>query len=198
MSLHLNPNSANPEPCLRRLAHPLGGDEFGRTQQGNNNAYCQDNKISWYDWALLEENQELYRFSKELIQFRQMHRVFLQETYFMGEPAVPGGNTDLLWFDVSGKPQEWNGERELACCIDGSVNAGVTLYMMFNPTHDPVSFRIPKASWTGRINTAASLPNDIVLGKPPRRFRRVRWRLSARSLVVLSTHSKLSHIHGVR
>jgi len=60
----------------------LGGDEFGRTQNGNNNAYCQDNEISWYNWELLEKNKGLYRFVKEMIAFRKRHPGFMRPEFF--------------------------------------------------------------------------------------------------------------------
>jgi glycogen operon protein len=140
----------------------LGGDEFSRTQKGNNNAYCQDNAISWYDWTLLKKNAELFRFCKEVIRFRRENPALSRMTYFDGQPAAPGGHPDCAWFDASGEPMRWEDPAPVvACRIDGAVNASVTLYLMFNPALGPTLFRIPSGEWRLRINTGESVPADI-------------------------------------
>lgn len=140
----------------------LGGDEFGRTQQGNNNAYCQDHAISWHDWTLVEKNHELVRFCKEVIRFRRENRVFGRAEYFKGRPVVADGQPDLAWFDVLGEPMDWGQpQSQLACRIDGSVNRLVTLYLMFNPTETAAEFYVPEGNWSVRIDTGAHAPNDI-------------------------------------
>jgi pullulanase/glycogen debranching enzyme len=62
----------------------LGGDEFRRTQRGNNNAYCQDNEVSWFDWSLLEEHKEIQRFTRGMIAFRRAHPVLRKEEFLHG------------------------------------------------------------------------------------------------------------------
>src|SRR3546814_7743896 len=66
----------------RRVPMLLGGDEFRRTQNGNNNAYCQDNAVSWYDWRLLDANREVFRFVRELIAFRKRNPVLSAEAFY--------------------------------------------------------------------------------------------------------------------
>ena len=60
----------------------LGGDEFRRTQRGNNNAYCQDNEVSWFDWSLLEKHEEIHRFTRGMIAFRRAHPVLRREAFY--------------------------------------------------------------------------------------------------------------------
>lgn len=170
----------------------LGGDECGRTQQGNNNAYCQDNEISWYDWSLLDKNKDLFRFCRDLIRLRREYPVFARLTHFDGKPATPDGLPDLAWFGSSGDPMDWDDPSPLiACRIDGAVNGGVTLYLMFNPSLESVSFRVPPGAWRVRIDTAAPSPKDIqraedaVLLNGPTDLA-----LDRKSLVVLSTPSQ--------
>ena len=140
----------------------LGGDEFGRTQRGNNNAYCQDNEISWCDWTLLEENHDLFRFCKEMIRFRRENPVLGRLTYFDGKPVTPDGLPDLMWFDEKGDPVDWNAPDGLiACRIDAFENGGVPLCFMFNPSDKMVAFHVPSGKWAIRISTAAAAPNDI-------------------------------------
>lgn len=140
----------------------LGGDEFGRTQHGNNNAYCQDNEISWYDWTLLEKNQNLLRFFREMIQFRKDNPALSRLSFFEGKPVEEDGQPDLAWFDADGSTIDWSKPSPmLACRIDAAVNDGVTLYLMFNPSLNAEHFRIPRGMWAIRINTAKPVPNDI-------------------------------------
>jgi glycogen operon protein len=89
----------------------LGGDEFGRTQGGNNNAYCQDNPISWYDWQLAPWQQEMLDFTRSVLAVRREHRVFRQRYFFDGRPHHEGGAPDLGWVGPDGQPftnDEWN------------------------------------------------------------------------------------------
>jgi glycogen operon protein len=133
----------------------LGGDEFGRGQSGNNNAYCQDNEISWYDWMFLDKNRNLFDFCREAIRFRKENPAFLRDDYFTGRPVAGASQPDLSWFNAAGQPQTWDTpDLTLACRFDGSVNRGVTLYLVFNPSGEAVVFRLPEAAWTLRMDTA--------------------------------------------
>lgn len=87
----------------------VAGDEIGRTQGGNNNAYCQDNEISWLDWEAVDEI--LLGFARELVTLRKKHRTFSRRTFFGGRPIHGGEVSDLLWFQPDGKlmgDEEWN------------------------------------------------------------------------------------------
>ena len=81
----------------------LGGDEFGRTQHGNNNAWCQDNEISWFDWGLLEENAELFEFVQKLIVLRRAHPVFRRRQFLRGTEEDGSGLPDVFWFRADGQ-----------------------------------------------------------------------------------------------
>src|SRR5207249_11009614 len=75
----------------------LHGDEMGRTQHGNNNAYCQDNEISWLDWRLADENAELLEFTRRLIDLRMRHPVFRRRHFFTGREVFQSGLRDIWW-----------------------------------------------------------------------------------------------------
>src|SRR5207302_1725131 len=81
------------------------GDELGRTQGGNNNAYCQDNETSWVDWSLLDQPEwrALFELTARLIRLRRAHPVLRQRAFFSGRAAVPGGERDLAWFTTRGR-----------------------------------------------------------------------------------------------
>ncbi len=99
----------------------LGGDEFRRTQNGNNNAYCQDNMTSWFNWYHAYKNRDLVKFTSALINFRKSHEVFNRE-YFFGESDEEKRNgVSLVWYDYDGRMPDWNHlNRFLACELYGS------------------------------------------------------------------------------
>ncbi|MFH1760559.1 MAG: alpha-amylase family glycosyl hydrolase, partial [bacterium] len=86
----------------------LSGDEFKRTQQGNNNAYCQDNEISWLDWDLLKKHRSFFSFVKNLIWFRKTHPVFRRGSFFQGKDTGLNGLEDIKWYDENLKLPDWN------------------------------------------------------------------------------------------
>jgi glycogen operon protein len=160
----------------------LGGDEFGRTQGGNNNAYCQDNEVSWYDWRLIERNRELVRFTRRMIAFRFDHSVLREERFY--------GHDEVLWFNSRGVYPDWNtGERSIACLILDVLGAGSRLYLMANAEEHEVEFQLPPAAhslaWRIAIDTGAQAPNDIPEVAARQLVGRPNIRLAPRSLVVL-------------
>ena len=95
------------------------GDEFRRTQMGNNNAYCQDNEISWVNWNLEKKNQELFNFTRKAIQLRKMHPVFRRKKFFSGSKM------EIEWYDASGKNPDWsNMKRFLSFNLVGASVVG--------------------------------------------------------------------------
>jgi isoamylase len=150
------------------------GDEMSRTQDGNNNAYCQDNEISWMDWALADEHAALLDFTRALAGLRRAHPVFRRRRFFSGEPAAAGGLRDLIWLAPSGEPmadQNW-GDSQLKS-IGVFLNGGAitepgprgdalvdqSFLLLFNAKADPVTFRLPgtayAGSWEPVVDTAA-------------------------------------------
>ena len=88
-----------------------GGDEFGRTQRGNNNAYCQDNDISWYDWHWEQWQSDLKVFASQVVHLRRLHSAFRQRYFFDGKPLHEGGPKDLAWIGPDGHEideSEWH------------------------------------------------------------------------------------------
>ncbi|MFO7803256.1 MAG: glycogen debranching protein GlgX [Desulfovermiculus sp.] len=138
----------------------LGGDEMGRTQQGNNNAYCQDNEISWYDWENID--QELLEFTRRLIGFRLNHPVFRRRRWFQGRSIHGSQTSDIAWFTLEGKQMDednWGQgfAKSLAIYLNGQsipnpnprgdpVSDG-NFYLIFNAHHEPLNFTLPHASW---------------------------------------------------
>jgi len=175
----------------------LGGDEFGRTQNGNNNAYCQDNQLSWYDWSLLEKNKEIYRFVKEIIAFRKRHPGFMRPEFFTGRGGNYKGIPDISWFNEKGKSPDWNHIGSfLALRLDGSKADTFAdrddndFYIMFNSSSDAQNFIVieppVKKNWFRAVDTGLTSPNDILLpgNEKSLTFQRT-YSVKARSLVIL-------------
>jgi glycogen operon protein len=141
----------------------LGGDEIGRTQHGNNNAYCQDNEISWYNWTGADNG--LLQFTRRLIRLRHRHPVLCRRRWFQGRPIHGSDVSDIGWFTPDGREmseEDWklrfakslgvflNGraiptpDERGECIIDDSF------YVMFNPHHEPLDFRLPSREWGRR------------------------------------------------
>ena len=136
----------------------LGGDEFRRTQHGNNNAYCQDNELSWYDWRLAKRNAGLIRFVSRLIAFRKAHPVLSAERFY--------SDGEILWFGADGGLPDWHGpNNRLGCLI--LVHAGDRadpLCLLFNATLQPCRFVLPASpsgKWRVTVDTAQPFPKDI-------------------------------------
>jgi glycogen operon protein len=138
----------------------LAGDEFGRTQQGNNNAYCQDNPISWIDWRHVDE--DLQEFTERLIQFRHEHPVFRRRRWFQGQPIHGGDKDDIAWFNHMGEQASeelWGREiiQTLGVFLNGesfpNPNArgepvtDDSFYLIFNAHFETTDFILPPNRW---------------------------------------------------
>lgn len=151
----------------------VAGDEFGRTQGGNNNAYCQDNEISWLNWELLEANEGLNRFCRELIQFRKNEPTVRRRQFLTGEISEESGLPDVSWYSAFGTAVDWNGSDSALVCLlaANSVRKFQKLadardvLILFNANSDSHEFLVPPAAkllkWGLFIDTAAESPNDI-------------------------------------
>ena len=131
----------------------LGGDEIGRTQQGNNNAYCQDSEISWYDWNLSERNKELLRFTRMVIALRKKHPALRRNHFFTGQLIGQGGQKDMTWIAPNGKEmqeQDWNMNFAHAMgyyFTDETGHDGPFL-ILINSYHEALDFLLPDAEYS--------------------------------------------------
>ncbi|KAA1397916.1 glycogen debranching protein GlgX [Aeromicrobium ginsengisoli] len=150
------------------------GDELGRTQGGNNNAYCQDNEIAWVDWHLDEDETDLLHFTSSLTAFRHRHPVFRRRRFFQGKPIRKADELrDIAWFTPSGeemKEQNWDDAfgRSIAVFLNGDAIAdrdlrGVRItddsfLLALNAHHEDIEFTLPDgdygATWTVVVDTA--------------------------------------------
>lgn len=174
----------------------LAGDECRRTQRGNNNAYCQDNAISWFDWKMVEKNAELVRFSQSLIKFRRQQPTVRRREFLSGAPNPLGDLPDVSWYGADGRPVNWTAtDRTLQCIFGAAIDLDEKertarhVLLIFNSSHEQQEFTLPKlplqVHWSLFVDTANASPNDIYPecdGPPPPRSGRVT--LESRSLIV--------------
>jgi len=160
----------------------LGGDEFRRTQRGNNNAYCQDNETSWLDWSLRHRHDEILRFARHVLALRRAHPVLRREAFYRPE--------DIQWFDPLGREPDWSDARlrSLACSI--GHGDGPALYLMFNADPAPIAFLLPvpprPGPWRVAVDTAQPSPRDChPAGEEDALASQTRYAVGPRSSAVL-------------
>jgi glycogen operon protein len=157
----------------------LGGDEMGRTQQGNNNAYCQDNELSWIDWT--GADRALLEFTRQLIALRRAHPIFRRRRWFQGRAVRGDGVADIGWFRPDGDPMsqdDWEKgfAKSLAVALNGralGVNArgepvvDDTYVLLFNAHYEPIDFVLPPPEWGQRwvvvLDTQTAQVGDLDL-----------------------------------
>lgn len=148
----------------------LAGDEFLRTQQGNNNAWCQDNKISWVDWTLAEKNRDFLRFVREMIRLRKRHPALRRHQFFRGRGPGNLRPADIVWHGIEPLVPDFSvGSRTLAFALDGRQadrEPDQDFYIAMNSWKETLPFRIPRSPsgrvWRRVVDTALPSPEDIV------------------------------------
>jgi isoamylase len=153
----------------------LAGDGIGHTQMGNNNAYCQDNEISWLNWNLNPEDRTLFLFLQRMINLRKRHPIFRRRRFFQGRPIKGANVKDVLWLSPAGEEmteEEWRGPS--ICCL-GMFLSGQGLdeidergrkvndtdfLVLLNPHHEDIAFRLPAfregSRWTAWMDTSVA------------------------------------------
>jgi glycogen operon protein len=179
----------------------VGGDEIGRTQQGNNNAYCQDNEISWFDWE--HADRSLLAFTRRVIQVYSEHAVFRRRGWFQGRPLRGSQVNDITWFRPDGAPmseEDWqsgyakslavvlNGDALRELDEDGNQVRDDSFLLLFNAHHEPLPFTMPPPEfgerWGVTIDTSAELGERDAQAAAGETLD-----VAARSMIVLSRRS---------
>jgi glycogen operon protein len=144
----------------------LGGDEFARTQRGNNNAYCQDDELSWFDWSAVTANADLVEFTARLSRLREEHPVFRRRQFFTGTPAHEHERDDLDWYRPDGLPmtgQDWGAvyARAVTVALSGATGDDTPpddpFLILLNAWWEPLDFTIPASlrgmPWIVEVDT---------------------------------------------
>jgi glycogen operon protein len=171
----------------------LAGDEVLRGQRGNNNAWCQDNELSWFDWRLTQTNHDMLRFVRELIALRKRHPGLRRRRFLTGRPAPGASLPDIAWHGERLHEPPWHdgGARLLAFTLAGVDPGEGPLHVILNMSDAARAVAVPELAgyaWWRALDTALAAPEDIA---PPERQSAVegdRYVAQARSVVVLEAH----------
>lgn len=172
----------------------LMGDEMGRSQRGNNNAYCLDNEITWMDWNLLSTNADLFRFAKNCIAFRKAHPVLRNRYHFQNRDYVGSGYPDISWHGTKAWYADWSGNAIAFMLCGKHAKEGTMpddyIYVALNMHWEPLWFEIPGLppgmQWHVSANTGAPAPHDSwELGKEPALENQQGLLIGDRSVVIL-------------
>ncbi len=176
------------------------GDEVRRTQLGNNNAYCQDSELSWFDWTLVERHAGLHRFAKGLIAGRRAAQVLfgapsaLTLDELLAQSRVEWHGTRL------GKPDLSDGSRSVALSLWGER---IALHVILNAYWEPLEFEVPRAeaglsAWRRIVDTTLASPDDFVAAAAAPTVDTGTYRAGPRSVVVLAARRTVAAAEGVR
>jgi glycogen operon protein len=165
----------------------LMGDEVRHTQHGNNNAYCQDNDVSWFDWTRLEKHADVSRFLKLLIAERLLRDVEHERQRVSLTTMLREAN--MAWHGVKLNQPDW-GDCSLSVALEAELRrAGLRFHLILNGYWEPLNFELPKleggGSWRRWIDTALDSPNDIVPWQTAPPVQGETYRAEARSVVML-------------
>jgi glycogen operon protein len=142
----------------------VAGDEVRRTQRGNNNAYCQDNEISWFDWGGAVRNEDVFRFFKEMISFRRRHSIVRRPDFFTGE-TNERGLPDIAWHGCQLNSPGWSDPNASALAFTlGGFDGDEDLHAMLNMSGQDLEFEIPSVPsgrWWRAVDTSLPAPEDI-------------------------------------
>jgi glycogen operon protein len=153
--------------CSQGTPMLLAGDEFGQTQEGNNNAYCQDNETTWLDWSLIDNapNRELLAFVQKLTRVRKQHPVLRSRNFLEGDREIAPGLTEIAWFDIKGEPmaeESWNDEGNKTLAVRRAAHQGddvEVLLFLLNANADDVEFVLPKPDYAWKTVIDSADPN---------------------------------------
>ena len=168
----------------------LMGDEVRRTQQGNNNAYCQDSAINWLDWTLVERHADIHRFVKTLNAFRQHRDVVAEDAALSLNELLRRAR--IQWHGVALNRPDWSEHSHSLAFTIQSVRGRFLLHGMLNAYWEPLTFELPavpadsREPWRRCIDTALASPDDIVLWEAAPAFEQATYVVQARSVGLLA------------
>jgi glycogen operon protein len=173
----------------------LAGDECLRSQRGNNNAFCQNNEISWLNWDFTDDGRAMLRFVRELIALRKRHPSLRRRTFLTGRPAAGQDHADVAWHGERLNEPAWHDPdaRFVAFTLAGTVADEAMLHIALNMNDDARTAALPDIDglcWRCIVDTAADSPRDIVSPTEISADTRDSIRLEARSVVVLELHRR--------
>jgi glycogen operon protein len=171
----------------------LAGDEVLRSQRGNNNAYCQDNELSWFDWSLIGARGSMLRYTRELIAMRKRHPSLRRPRFLTGRPAPGAALPDIVWHGERLHHPPWHDgtARLLAFTLAGTSAGEKPLHVILNMSDEPRTVGVPQiegCQWRLALDTALPSPQDIVTPERQNVAARTEYVAQSHSVVVLEAH----------
>jgi len=171
----------------------LSGDEVLRSQHGNNNCYCQDNELSWFNWDLVKRNKEMFRFVKEMIAFRKRHPSLIRRRFVSGIKQKGARLPDITWHGKKiNKPPWHNSEDNVLAFTLGAIGIEEDLHIILNMSPKKIRAELPRVQarkWYKAVDTAAKSPSDIKISSKQRVSCKKTCTVHARSIVVLESRA---------
>jgi len=162
------------------------GDEVGRTQKGNNNAYCQDNEISWFDWSLVEQNAELLRFAQHVVRWRLRDPTLGQQRHHTLADVLD--RTKIQWHGIKPMDADWSESSHTLAYTIRDPRTGEVFYAVLNAYSDDLEFELPPpavGTWRRVVDTSLSAPDDICARHEAKPWTAKTYRVKGRSAVLL-------------
>ncbi|MDJ0889603.1 MAG: glycogen debranching protein GlgX [Gammaproteobacteria bacterium] len=172
----------------------LAGDEVLRTQKGNNNAYCQDNALSWFDWSLLEKNAEMLRFVTGMIALRKRHPCLMRRRFLTGAEREGYRLPDVTWHGMGLGTPLWDdpGAQLLTFTLGGVGQEDADLHVILNMSPSTLELPLPRLSgrdWYRAVDTGEPAPRDLVQVREASRLGKNSYLAHPRSVVVLESRA---------
>ena len=170
----------------------LAGDEVLRTQWGNNNGYCQDNELGWFDWTLTEKNREMLRFLTKMIAFRKRHPCLMHKHFLTGKKEEDAPFPDVTWHGTKLNEPPWNNPdaQILAYTLGRQREAEEDLHIVFNMSDHGVAMPLPPLPgrvWHRAVDTGQNSPGDILEPKDQLRTKESSYPVASHSVVVFES-----------
>ncbi|MDM8545447.1 glycogen debranching protein GlgX [Candidatus Venteria ishoeyi] len=170
----------------------LAGDEVQRTQKGNNNAYCQDNELSWFDWHQTKKHPGLLHFVQEMTAFRKRHKNLMRRHYLTGQPCPGSGRLDVRWHGYQLNQPLWDDPdaQLLVYTLAAPDEDEEDLHIMINMSDRPIRLSLPRIKnqrWHRAIDTSMESPQDIISKSEQHTWPGLHYQVSAHSIVVMES-----------
>jgi glycogen operon protein len=170
----------------------LAGDEVLRSQRGNNNCYCQNNELAWFDWDLCHSHADMLRFVQQMIALRQRHPALMRRRFLTGNPVGERALADITWHGADGGPPNWYDQqaRVLGFTLAGLTAQEADLYVMLNMADRALRTSLPSVAgrrWRLAVDTSRESPHDIIPPPQQRPVSQAAVSVAARSVVVFES-----------
>jgi glycogen operon protein len=171
----------------------LAGDEVLRSQRGNNNAWCQDNELTWFDWSRIDSEREMLRFTRGIIAFRRRHPSLTTNRFYKGRILAARGIPDISWHGVRLDQPPWGDRRSrmLAFTIAGTSRDEADIHAALNMSDQDLQIEIPALpgrQWRLAVDTAAASPDDVIDPARQQPLGTLTYRVRARTVLVLEAY----------